>query len=187
MNKKIQHLYNWAKSLHIKPHVLRAAQYPLIMRYIRFCLIILTLVMPFTACFPEKSDFIEAQKKKDGAMEPWETELTNKEQEWKKGLEDFKKNKPKLNDEGLDPGTLPDGELKTLFEDKCKPYLEAFEGLLTKYIKENINPANRSDYEGNLLWVKAFLAQISNWRWSEKSDKKQMLGRIKSELQKFKL
>lgn len=180
MNKKIQPLYNWTKSLRIPPHILSAAPYPLIMRYIRFCLIILTLVMPVTACFPEKSEAIAAQEKEDGAMGTWETELTNKEQVWRDGLKAFKEKFPKLNDEGFNPNDLPEGELKTLFEDKYKPYFEVLEKVSNQYLTQNKNPAYRSTYQTNLAIAKYLLENIPIW--VKEMNKKQMLKRIKIDL-----
>ncbi len=149
-------------------------------KHIQLCVLILSLVMPCSACFPEKSKAIAAQEKEDGAMGPLEVELRMKEDEWHKGLKEFKDDHTDLNNEGVDLNTITITELKTLFEEKYKPYFETLKKVAEYNIAQNKNPGSNSTYKDHIRVSNALLNAIPTWL--EKEEKAEMLKRIKTDI-----
>ena len=149
-------------------------------KHIQLCVLILSLVMPCSACFPEKSKAIAAQEKEDGAMGPLEVELRMKEDEWHKGLKEFKDDHTDLNNEGVDLNTITITELKTLFEEKYKPYFEILQKVSQQNIDQNKNPGSRDTYMWDIKDSKCLLENIPTWL--EKEEKAEMLKRIKTDI-----
>lgn len=161
--------------------MLLAGVLPCKRRHIQLCVLILSLVLPFSACFSEKSQAIAAQEKEDGAMGALEVELRMKKNEWKDGLKKFKDKHPDLNNEGFDPNTITIEELQTLFEEQYKPYFETFR----KWSEQNKNPISSNICTWHLTDSTRLLKAIPSW--IREKNNAEMLKRIKADIKDQKI
>ncbi len=140
--------------------------------------------MPLSCgCFPDKSPEIEKQAKEDQDIAPLEAEEQAKKKALKEALGEFKKKYEK--DGSLNKATFTQADLKDLFENKYKPYLEASEKLSQHNATNHPNVWNRKNAEKQAKNARSLLNNMPTWIAS--NDINKMHDQIVVDIKAFKI